>query len=211
MRKCKIWVVGLAAMVGLGTLQVGGVTASAQEVNMGGTTSTLHILAESLLEGSLAKYIPGVNHSGKVTLHYEGKSLGFVDFDNANLLIKIPDEFKYITLQDEFLGAITGEISTPNGTKKITPSDLKIFADRVVIEFPKSFFIIQGKYKADVVLDFGKILKKYPNITIDNSPSGYKFSSTLAFVSSSWDIIEDPIFGSLSGDYTTNETEAVVK
>ncbi|MBC2147655.1 hypothetical protein [Listeria booriae] len=211
MNKRQVLAVGLAAMVGLSALQVDGATVSAQEVNTGGSTDTLHILAESSLEGSLAKYIPGVNNSGKVTLHYEGKSLGFVDFDNANLLIKIPDEFKYIALQDEFLGAITGEISTPNGTKKITPSDLQIFSDRVVIEFPKSFFIIQGKYRADVVLDFGKILKKYPNIPIDSAPSGYQFSSTLAFASSPWDIIEDPIIGSLSGDYTTNETEAIVK
>ncbi|EUJ23735.1 hypothetical protein PGRAN_07526 [Listeria grandensis FSL F6-0971] len=211
MGKRHVVAAGLAAMLGLGALQVDGIVASAQATNTGSSTDVVHILAESSLEGSLAKYIPGVNNSGKATLHYEGKSLGVEDFDNANLLIKMPSQFKHITLHDEFLAAVSGEISTPYGTKKITPNDLKIYSDRIVVSFPQSFFTTQGKYRADIVLDFGKILKKYPNIQIDGAASGYQFSSTLVFASSLWDIIEDPIFGSLSGDYTTNEIEAVVK
>lgn len=176
---------------------------------------TLIITANGNLEGSLVPYIQGVPNTGSITIHYSSKSLGFIDGDTSKLTIKLPQEFKFIANQPEFKTAIRGEAHV----KKLfneqdyayNMDDITVYNDRIIFSNPSEFWLIGGSFSSDIVIDYGKILEKYPNIPIKDNFAGYKFQSALSHSSAPWDPSEDPIFGTYSGVWTTYETQAIYK
>ena len=175
------------------------------------STRTLTIAADGDLTGLIVPYIEGIPNSGKVDLHYVGKGLGFSDFDKTTLFIKLPEEFKYIASQPSLLHLISGYVTVPNHRYAINSKDLQVFTDRIVLTLGNSFYLGVGKYSADIEIDYGKIIDKNPNIPIPDSEGGYFFSSNLAFNVAPWDIINFPIVGDFSGDWFSDEEQAIIK
>lgn len=209
-------------VVGLGTLAIAGSLFVAQPGDVHAQENTtqrseigtygLSLLASGELEGRLTPYILGVPKSGNIAAHYTAKSIVSVGlFDKSNLIVKIPDEFKYVALQDEFKRAIKGSITYPTGlgsaTHEYTAGDITIYADRIVLKNPKASYIIGSKFSADLSIDYGSILDKYPNIPIDENPSGYSFAAVLSEDA----MIDFNLIGSKEGKWVTEETAAIRK
>lgn len=173
---------------------------------------SLDILTTGDLEGGIVPYIKGVPHSGQIDLHYTATSIiGLGLLDNSNLIIKLPDEFKYVAVQDEFKRAITGSIIYPvligSETHEYTPDDITIYADRIVLKNPPATYILGAKFKADIVIDYGKVLDAYPNIPIADNPNGYKFQAVMSDNA----MIDFSLLGNKEGTWTSDETKAIIK
>lgn len=175
------------------------------------TTKTLTIAADGSLTGRMVPYVQSIPNTGKVDLHYVGVGKGFSDFDETTLFIKLPDEFKYVAAHAGFVHAISGHLYAQGYTHKITSEDIQVFDDRLVISMGKRFYVGVGSYKADLEINYGKILKKDPNVRIPNAENelGYFFSSNLAFDVAPWDLINFPIIGDFSGDLYADEAQAI--
>ncbi|MDT2012585.1 hypothetical protein [Carnobacterium divergens] len=170
--------------------------------------------AKGTLDGSLVPYITGVPHSGNVAIHYSSKETGFRDGDVSKLTIKLPPEFKYVASQPEFKSAITGVAHVQKLTGKkdydYQPKDITIYNDRIILSNPSSFWLVSGTFSADITIDFGSIIDKYPNIPIFDNKFGYTFQSALSYSVAPWDPSEEPIFGNSNGVWTSDDTIAVI-
>ncbi|EUJ23736.1 hypothetical protein HB852_12180 [Listeria grandensis] len=175
-------------------------------------TYGMSLLASGELEGRMTPYIQGVPKSGNIAQHYTAKSTVAIGlFDKSNLVVKLPDEFKYVALQDEFKRAIKGSITYPTGmgaaTHEYTAGDITIYADRIVLKNPRASYIFGAKFTADLSIDYGAILDKYPNIPIDENPSGYSFVAVLTEDA----MIDCNLIGSKEGRWISEETAAIRK
>lgn len=173
---------------------------------------TLIVAANGHLEGQMVPYIQGIPGTGKMTLHYSAQNYGFVDGDYAYLTVLLPEEFKFLASIPDFAHHITGEIRETSIVEKTTPitqKNTKAYTDRLVIEVPRSLWIGSGDVAADIVIDYGQFLEKYPNLPIPDAPMGYKFITQVKYDSAMWDVIHDPIIGTDDDTLYTKETQAV--
>lgn len=176
------------------------------------TTRTLTIAADSSLTGRISPYMTTIPNTGKISLHYLGKGLGFSDFDNTTLFIQLPEEMASLASQPDFAKYVTGTINAPGQkAQTISLNNLTVYPDRLVISMGTRFFVGVGNYGADIQIDYGKLLAKYPNIPFENHKDGrgYLFSSRLVFDVAPWDIIKYPIIGTYSGELYTGSTNAI--
>lgn len=202
------------------TLLAFGATAQAAEAPADTTvpteskTRTLIPTAKGTLEGQLVQHIKGVPNSGRVTLHYKSSATGFVDGDISYLTIMLPQEFKYIGVQPDFNQYVTGQVKASGPFKdriiSLNDTNVKTYSDRVIITNPRSLWVGIGSIEADIVLDYGAFLDKYPSLPIPENANGYQFISALKYSSSPWDLIKDPIFGTFGGSWTTRENSAIL-
>jgi len=169
---------------------------------------TLIIAANGKLEGQMVPYIDGLDYTGKMTLHYTAQNAGFVDGDVGVLMVKLPEEFKYVASDPKFAGCITGDISTTTifgeNAKKINPDRIKVYSDRVLIMVPSSLWCGVGSVSANIVMDYGSYVSSHPKI-IPHASQGYKFVTQLKYNSAMWDIIKNPIIGTNETLYTTDK------
>lgn len=176
---------------------------------------TVIVAANGKLEGQMVPYIQGLDFTGKVTLHYSAQNVGFVDGDISVLMIKLPQEFRYLGVTPDFSNAITGKLHTQTllGDKStdITPDMIETYSDRILIKTPHQFWVGQGHVKADVVINYGQILTQYPTLPLPDAPKGYEFQMQLKYNAAMWDIIHDPIIGSNNETYVTDESSAIVQ
>lgn len=174
---------------------------------------TLIVAANGVLEGQMVPYIEGLPFTGKVTLHYSAQNYGFVDGDVSVLMIKIPEEFKYVASVPDFAKHITGKVTakTPLGhnEENITPTNVETYSDRILIHMPQSLWIGVGDVTADIVVDYGAFLAQYPQLPIPDAPLGYEFQAQLKYDSAMWDIITDPIIGTDDETFLTPDTSAI--
>lgn len=173
---------------------------------------SLDILTTGNLEGTLVPYIKGVPHTGQIDLHYDAHSIiGLGLLDSSHLVVKIPDEFKYVAVQDEFKRAIAGSITYPvligSETHEYIVDDITIYADRIVFQNPAATYILGAKFLADITIDYGKVLDVYPNIPIADNPNGYKFQVVISDNA----MIDFSLLGSTEGTWTSDDTQAIVK
>lgn len=162
-------------------------------------TKTLLITAKSHLKGSLVPYDKAIPNTGSIDFHYNGESNGFVDGDVGYLVFTLPKEFQHIAHQSGFKSVISGHFTGPHllgsSTHQYTSNDFDVYSDRIIFKNPNTFFIGHGKYEADITINYGKLLKKYPEIKIDSNLEGYEFNTGLYFDSAPWDVIKEPIVG----------------
>ncbi|HGC5945285.1 TPA: hypothetical protein ACIZC1_002788 [Enterococcus faecalis] len=177
--------------------------------NSENNSRTLTVAAKGHLTGMVTPYIKGIPNLGKVTLHYVGNGLGFSDFDSTTLFIKLPDEFKYVASQEGFRNVITGKITVPGSRYTLSNDDIQVFSDRIVIKLGRRFYLGVGTYRADIEINYGKLINDNPKIPINDSKGGYIFSSNLVFDVAPWDIINFPIVGEFSGDWVSSERQAI--
>lgn len=173
---------------------------------------TLIVAANGKLDGQMVPYIKGIPGTGKMTLHYSAENYGFVDGDYAYLTVLLPDEFKFLASIPDFANHVSGEIRETSIVEKTTPiskKNTKSYTDRLVIEVPKSLWIGAGDVAADIVIDYGEFIEKYPNLPVSDAPAGYKFTTQVKYDSAMWDVIHDPIFGTDDDTLYTDETQAI--
>lgn len=169
------------------------------------------ILTTGDLEGELFPYTYE-KKDGYVQFQYKAHSIiGIGLFDVSNLVIKLPNEFKYVAVQEELKEAITGDISYPVilGNKKhvYTSDDMTLYADRIVLKNPAASYILGAKFKANILIEYGKILELYPEIPIADNPDGYKFQAVLSDNA----MIDFSLLGSTEGTWTSEGTQAIIK
>lgn len=176
---------------------------------------TLIGIAKGTLEGMMTPYIEGVPGTGSLTLHYHSEDFGFVDGDEAALTIKLPKEFKYAASVPSFVSGISGKISVTGilgmgAEEKITAANCEIYADRLIIKAPSSFWIGSGGVDAHITIDYGQLLAQYPQLPIADAPAGYQVITQLKYAGAMWDIIHDPIIGTNDDTIYTDEHSAIL-
>lgn len=169
----------------------------------------INLIAGGTLDGSMAEYITGVPNSGSVALHFKATSCVSVGLlENSTTIINMPDEFKFVALQDSFKRAVTGRIEMPGGkVYEYTPDDVTFYQDKLVLKNPRATYLLKAKYKVDLVINYGKILDENPNIPIKDNFSGYKFEAAM----SKNNVIDFTLLGGQQGSWTSKETSAVIK
>ncbi|MFB8449734.1 hypothetical protein ACFC3Z_11685 [Enterococcus thailandicus] len=190
-------------------------TSTVKEGNVGIDPYTLIVAANGNLEGQMVPYIEGLDFTGKMDLHYSAQNYGFVDGDVGVLMIKLPEQFKFVASVPDFARHVTGNVSAKtllgHKTEPISPENVQSYSDRILITVPNSFWIGQGDVTADITIDYGGFLAQYPTLPIPDAPMGYEFQAQLKYDSAMWDVITDPIIGTDDETLFTTDTSAIYK
>lgn len=183
--------------------------------NPGISARTAIVTAKGKLEGSLVPFtnIEGVSqYTGDVVLHYTARSSGFVDGDTSVVSVKLPKEFKTLAVLPGFIDTIKGQVTVqcilgPN-TVDIDSSMIQVAADRIVITTPHQLWVGVADVSVDLNINYGQMLSKFPGLKIPDAPGGYEFVTQLKYNSAMWDFLKDPIIGTASDTFITEETSA---
>ncbi|OQO72585.1 hypothetical protein BH746_11835 [Enterococcus faecalis] len=211
MKKITLYLNVLTIALGLGAACSGGAKeALAMEqpvkTTQSQTRAVVDILDKGQLEGLTTPYIMGVPNTGKITMHYQSRMLGVGLLNRSYFVLGMPEEFKYISAQGDFLAAnINATIKTPFFTHTYTMDEIKVMADRITFENPRMNYLLQNKVTIDIEINYGKVLDRYPNIPIADGYYRYK-----GFLSR-YDMIDLTLLGNTVGNWTDYNGQAIIK